>query len=91
MEAYHEKMEVTIKCGQEEMKGTVRAAKKRWVTIISSIRSELEATMKNWVEDVLSSVDTGHRASARNLTRRLKKRSLAYKPSTRGPKASAMR
>jgi hypothetical protein len=91
MEAYQEKMEVAIKCGQEEMKATVRASQKRCGSTISSIRSELEETMKNRVEDVLSSVDTRHRASAKNLTRRLKKRSLAYKQSTRGPRASVMR
>jgi hypothetical protein len=46
-----------MKGGLEEMNATVRASQEEMEAEINSIRAELEKTTKNWVEDVLSSVD----------------------------------
>jgi hypothetical protein len=62
------KKEVMIKCRQEEMEAAIH-----------SIWSELEETIKHWVEDVLACVNQRMQASAKNLTRRLMKHRWTYR------------
>jgi hypothetical protein len=56
MEAFQEKMEAAINSHQEEMKATARASQEKMEASINSIPSETEETIKDRVEDLLSSV-----------------------------------
>jgi predicted RNA-binding protein len=65
--AIHYKMEVTIKCSQEETKAAN-----------NSIRAALEKAIKHRVDAICHVSARGHRASTRNLTGRLMKRGWTY-------------
>jgi (p)ppGpp synthase/HD superfamily hydrolase len=66
LEAYQEELCAQIKAGntemkvgKEEIKTIVRASQKNMDAAINSIRSELEKTIKNRMEDILATVGQG--------------------------------
>jgi gas vesicle protein len=50
-------MEATIKTGQERMRAEIKVGQENMESAINSIWSKLQETIKNQVEEILSSVD----------------------------------